>query len=118
MMQNYSRITVLQRFWKYVISINCPVINVLKNFQRDLVKCLEFGLVSKCARICVQALTVCALEMDDVMMRQLPSVLLNLSKISATVAMAIPLMEFLSSRHLFVIQFTRVCLLFNFSIIF
>ncbi|ELT92478.1 hypothetical protein CAPTEDRAFT_148419 [Capitella teleta] len=64
--------------------------------QHDLVKCLEFGLVSKCAQICVRALTVCLLEMKDMMMRQLPSVLIKLSQISATVPMAIPLMEFLS----------------------
>ena len=61
-------------------------------------KCLEFGLVSKCARTCVRALAVCALENAEVMMRQLPSILVQLSKISATVNMAIPLMEFLSSE--------------------
>lgn len=66
--------------------------------QVELVRCLEFGLVSKKARICVRALTVCAIEVQDIMMRQLPSVLLRLSQISATVAMAIPLMEFLSSK--------------------
>ena len=66
-------------------------------FQRDVISCLEFGVVSKCARICVQALSVCMLEMQEVMMRQLPSVLVRLSQISATSAMAIPLMEFLSS---------------------
>ena len=67
------------------------------HFQRDVISCLEFGVVSKCARICVQALSVCMLEMQEVMMRQLPSVLVRLSQISATSAMAIPLMEFLSS---------------------
>ncbi|XP_066292479.1 tuberin-like isoform X2 [Branchiostoma lanceolatum] len=64
--------------------------------QRELVRCLESGLVSKCAQQCVCALTVCSLEMRDVMMRMLPSVLLRLSQISATVAMAIPVLEFLS----------------------
>ena len=54
--------------------------------------------MSKRARICVDALAVCCLEVQDVMMRQLPSVLLRLSQISATVAMAIPLMEFLSGK--------------------
>ena len=66
--------------------------------QVDLLRCLEFGLVSKCSKDCVRALTVCALEMVDMMMRQLPSILLRLSQISATMAMAIPLMEFLSSK--------------------
>eukprot|EP00058_Branchiostoma_floridae_P010187 XP_002595675.1 hypothetical protein BRAFLDRAFT_64809 [Branchiostoma floridae] len=64
--------------------------------SRELVRCLESGLVSKCAQQCVCALTVCSLEMRDVMMRMLPSVLLRLSQISATVAMAIPVLEFLS----------------------
>ena len=68
-------------------------------FQIELVRCLEFGLVSKSARECVRALTVCSLEMSDVMIRQLPPVLLRLSMISATVAMAIPLMEFLSGTY-------------------
>ncbi|ESP04643.1 hypothetical protein LOTGIDRAFT_61259, partial [Lottia gigantea] len=65
--------------------------------QRELIKCLEFGLVSKCAKGCVSSLRICTLEMQDVMMRQLPSVLLSLSKISATISMAIPVLAFLSS---------------------
>ena len=66
--------------------------------QRDLVKCLEFGLVSKCAKICVTTLRICSLEMKELMMRMLPSVLLSLTKISATISMAIPVLAFLSSR--------------------
>ncbi|XP_041363648.1 tuberin-like isoform X2 [Gigantopelta aegis] len=68
-----------------------------RNRQRELIKCLEFGLVSKCAKVCVSALRISSLEMQDVMMRQLPSVLLSLSKISATISMAIPVLAFLSS---------------------
>ncbi|XP_063445540.1 tuberin-like isoform X1 [Mytilus trossulus] len=68
-----------------------------KNKQRQLIKCLEFGLVSKCSKICTNSLRICTLEMQDVMMRLLPSVLLQLSKISATVHMAIPVLAFLSS---------------------
>jgi len=68
-------------------------------FQVELVHCLEFGLVSKCALACIRGLTVCALEMQNTMMRLLPSVLLKLSKICATVSMAVPLMEFLSSKE-------------------
>ncbi|GFO23357.1 tuberin [Plakobranchus ocellatus] len=66
--------------------------------MRDLVKCLEFGLVSKCAKICVTTLRICSLEMKELMMRMLPSVLLSLTKISATISMAIPVLAFLSSR--------------------
>ncbi|XP_063234483.1 tuberin isoform X2 [Bacillus rossius redtenbacheri] len=65
--------------------------------QQRLIKCLEFGLVSRCARQCIVALTICALEMRDAMFKLLPEVLLNLSKISATVHIAIPLLEFLST---------------------
>ncbi|XP_060063485.1 tuberin-like isoform X3 [Ylistrum balloti] len=68
-----------------------------RQLQKELIKCLEFGLVSKCAKLCTNALRLCTLEMQEVMMRQLPSVLLQLSKISATVSMAIPVLAFLSS---------------------
>ncbi|KAH9503979.1 Tuberous sclerosis 2-like protein [Bulinus truncatus] len=68
-----------------------------KHRLRELVNCLEFGLVSKCAKICVTTLRICSLEMKELMMRMLPSVLLSLSKISATIAMAIPVLAFLSS---------------------
>ncbi|XP_061175149.1 tuberin-like isoform X1 [Saccostrea echinata] len=68
-----------------------------RNRAREMIKCLEFGLVSKCAKTCTNSLRICTLEMQDVMMRLLPSVLLQLSKISATVHMAIPVLAFLSS---------------------
>ncbi|KAJ4432765.1 hypothetical protein ANN_21404 [Periplaneta americana] len=67
------------------------------NLQQKLIKCLEFGLVSRCSRQCVMALTTCTLEMRDAMYKLLPEVLLNLSKISATVHIAIPILEFLST---------------------
>lgn len=69
--------------------------------QQRLIKCLEFGLVSRCARQCVMALTTCTLEMKDAMYKLLPEVLLNLSKISATVHIAIPILEFLSSKYIY-----------------
>ena len=34
-------------------------------FQRELLNCLVFGLISKCNRLCVRALTVCALENEE-----------------------------------------------------
>lgn len=66
--------------------------------QMEMIKCLEFGLVSKCAKTCTNSLRICTLEMQEVMMRLLPSVLLQLSRISATVHMAIPVLAFLSSK--------------------
>ncbi|XP_034313756.2 tuberin isoform X2 [Magallana gigas] len=68
-----------------------------RNRAMEMIKCLEFGLVSKCAKTCTNSLRICTLEMQDVMMRLLPSVLLQLSRISATVHMAIPVLAFLSS---------------------
>jgi tuberous sclerosis protein 2 len=65
--------------------------------QVKIVKCLQKGLVSKCCRICILALTICTLEMKDTMHKSLPEVLLNLSKISPKVNIAIPVLEFLST---------------------
>ncbi|XP_075230715.1 TSC complex subunit tuberin isoform X2 [Lycorma delicatula] len=67
------------------------------SLQQKLIKCLEYGLASRSARECVMALTVCTLEMRDAMVKLLPEVLLNLSKITATVYIAIPMLEFLST---------------------
>lgn len=58
------------------------------------------GLAIRSARQCVFALTLCVLEMQDAMVKLLPEVLLNLSKISATVHIAIPILEFLSSKFI------------------
>ncbi|EFN68657.1 Tuberin [Camponotus floridanus] len=55
------------------------------------------GLTAKCASQCVTSLTICTLEMRDAMNKLLTEVLLNLSKISATVYIAIPILEFLST---------------------
>lgn len=44
------------------------------------------------------ALTTCILEMRDVMFKLLPEVLLSMSKLSATVPIAVPVLEFLSSE--------------------
>ncbi|XP_077979844.1 tuberin-like [Glandiceps talaboti] len=67
------------------------------NRQYEMVRCLEHGLTSKCAQQCVNALMICTIEMQQVMVRLLPSVLLKLTHISATVAIAIPMLEYLSS---------------------
>ncbi|XP_048507911.1 tuberin isoform X2 [Athalia rosae] len=67
------------------------------NLQQRLIKCLELGLTTRCASQCVTSLTTCTLEMRDAMNKLLSEVLLNLSKISATVYIAIPILEFLST---------------------
>lgn len=45
------------------------------------------------------ALTTCILEMRDVMVKLLPEVLLSMSKLSATTQIAVPVLEFLSSKY-------------------
>ncbi|KAL1004888.1 hypothetical protein UPYG_G00051850 [Umbra pygmaea] len=65
--------------------------------QRELVQCLEMGLIYRCAKQCVVALTMCTVEMPDIMIKLLPSLIVKLTHISATVAMATPMLEFLST---------------------
>ncbi|XP_042230186.1 tuberin-like isoform X2 [Homarus americanus] len=66
--------------------------------QQKVIKCLELGVLSRCAGpLCVSALTLCVLEMRDSMIKLLREVMLNLSKITATVQNAQPILEFLST---------------------
>lgn len=72
--------------------------NFLSAPQRELVQCLETGLIYRCAKQCVVALTMCTVEMPDIMIKLLPALIVKLTHISATVAMASPMLEFLSSE--------------------
>ncbi|KAF0037705.1 hypothetical protein F2P81_010579 [Scophthalmus maximus] len=65
--------------------------------QRELVQCLETGLIYRCAKQCVVALTMCTVEMPDIMIKLLSALIVKLTHISATVAMASPMLEFLST---------------------
>ncbi|NXN14890.1 TSC2 protein, partial [Indicator maculatus] len=65
--------------------------------QRELVYCLEHGLIYRCANQCVLALSVCSVEMPDIIIKALPVLIVKLTHISATANMAIPLLEFLST---------------------
>ncbi|KAM6972242.1 LOW QUALITY PROTEIN: tuberin [Aplochiton taeniatus] len=65
--------------------------------QRELVQCMETGLIYRCAKQCVVALTMCTVEMPDIMIKLLPALIVKLTHISATVAMASPMLEFLST---------------------
>ncbi|XP_066546134.1 tuberin isoform X3 [Amia ocellicauda] len=65
--------------------------------QRELVQCLETGLIYRCAKQCVVALTMCTVEMPDIMIKLLPALIVKLTHISATVTMASPMLEFLST---------------------
>uniref|UniRef100_A0A8C9SA23 Tuberin n=1 Tax=Scleropages formosus TaxID=113540 RepID=A0A8C9SA23_SCLFO len=65
--------------------------------QRELVQCLEAGLIYRCAKQCVVALTMCTVEMPDIMIKLLPALIVKLTHISATVTMASPMLELLST---------------------
>ena len=66
--------------------------------QRQILRCLEAGFNSKCARQCIAATTLCVVEMKhEALLRNLPSILLRLSQMSATVALATAVLELLST---------------------
>uniref|UniRef100_A0A8C6XMY8 Tuberin n=1 Tax=Naja naja TaxID=35670 RepID=A0A8C6XMY8_NAJNA len=68
-----------------------------KTKQREMVYCLEHGLIFRCASQCVVALSICSVEMPDIIIKALPVLIVKLTHISATANMAIPLLEFLST---------------------
>jgi tuberous sclerosis protein 2 len=79
-----------------------PVLAALASYNRSLeqglqqllIKCFEYGLLtSKCNEVCIVALTACILEISGSMYALHPEVLLNLSKISATIHIAIPVLS-------------------------
>ncbi|KAM4632290.1 tuberin isoform 2-T2 [Discoglossus pictus] len=72
-----------------------PYLEIQK--QRDIVRCLETGLISRCAKQCVVALSMCMVEMPSIIIKSLPVLIVKLTHISATVTMAIPMLEFLST---------------------
>lgn len=70
--------------------------------QKEMIESLRNGLFLRNPRVCVNALTVMLLEIPDMLLRQLPEVLLQMSKMSSTVTVAVPVLEFLSSEWRFV----------------
>ncbi|XP_053326984.1 tuberin isoform X2 [Spea bombifrons] len=72
-----------------------PNLDTLK--QRDMVRALENGLIYRCAKQCVVALSMCMIEMPGILIKSLPVLIVKLTHISATVTMAIPMLEFLST---------------------
>ncbi|CAG2101678.1 unnamed protein product [Medioppia subpectinata] len=87
-----------------------PCLSALVGYQSELefrqqcsiIKYLQNGLVLVSGRTSVLrqnilSLTICAVEMQEAMTKCLPDTLLSLSKISATVPLSIPKLEFLSN---------------------
>ncbi|KAM3956957.1 LOW QUALITY PROTEIN: TSC complex subunit tuberin [Aphomia sociella] len=66
--------------------------------QQRIVRCLlRYGMVLRTPQPYINALTIFTLEMRETMVKMLPEVLLDLSKISDTKAIASPMLEFLST---------------------
>ncbi|XP_059607432.1 tuberin [Phlebotomus argentipes] len=64
---------------------------------KSIIDVLKLGLFCRNPRVCVHALTLMTLEIPDTFLRYAPEVLLEMSKISNTTAVAIPVLEFLST---------------------
>ena len=71
---------------------------LVKDRQVELVTSIEFGLQTRSALTCVSCLTVCILEMQEIMRRTLPSILVKLSQITSSSTMSIAILKFLSSK--------------------
>ncbi|XP_075973057.1 tuberin-like isoform X2 [Anticarsia gemmatalis] len=66
--------------------------------QQRIVRCLlKYGMVLRMPQPYINALTIFTLETRETMVKMLPEVLLDLSKISDTKAIASPMLEFLST---------------------
>ncbi|KAL1488930.1 hypothetical protein ABEB36_014716 [Hypothenemus hampei] len=66
-----------------------------KKMIRCIMKCIQNA--PKSSKSCISALTICTLEMKEVMVKILPLVLLEFSKMSPTNHVAVPVLEFLST---------------------
>ncbi|CAG5031361.1 unnamed protein product [Parnassius apollo] len=66
--------------------------------QQRIIRCLlRYGMVLRAPQPYINALTIFTLETRETMVKMLPEVLLDLSKISDTQAIASPMLEFLST---------------------
>lgn len=71
--------------------------NLRSRTQQSIIESLR--MCSRHPRVCVQALTIALFEMPEVMLRHLPDILLEMSKMATTLNVAVPVLEFLSSKH-------------------
>lgn len=67
---------------------------------KNIIDVLKLGLFCRNPRVCVHALTIMTLEIPDTFIKYAPEVLLEMSKISNTQLVAIPVLEFLSSEYI------------------
>lgn len=75
--------------------------SIAPSYQASVTKALSAGIFSGIANVCINTMTTMILEMPETFMRLLPDILLQMSKMSDTTAVAIPVLEFLSSNYLY-----------------
>ncbi|XP_030373019.1 tuberin [Scaptodrosophila lebanonensis] len=88
--------------------------------HNSIISVLNARVPTAIATVCISTMTILILEMPEALMRKLPDVLLQMSKMSDTNAVAIPVLEFLSllihlSNHLFT-NFTPMQNMYVFAI--
>uniref|UniRef100_A0A1Q3F6E4 Putative tuberin n=1 Tax=Culex tarsalis TaxID=7177 RepID=A0A1Q3F6E4_CULTA len=65
--------------------------------KKNIIDALKNGLISRRPQICIQTLTVLLLEMPDPLVSKLTDLLFELSKMTNTTTVAVPVLEFLST---------------------
>lgn len=65
--------------------------------KKNIIDALKNGLISRRPQICIQTLTVLLLEMPDPLVAKLTDLLFELSKMTNTTTVAVPVLEFLST---------------------
>lgn len=66
----------------------------------NIITALNLRVLTSIASVCINTMTILILEMPEALMRKLPDVLLQMSKMSDTNTVAIPVLEFLSRKLL------------------
>lgn len=74
--------------------------NLTVQTQSRIITSLRPGLLSLdiTPRVCVQAFTIMLMEILELMLRHLADILLDMSRMSTTLNVAVPVLEFLSSN--------------------
>ncbi|XP_055620720.1 tuberin isoform X2 [Toxorhynchites rutilus septentrionalis] len=65
--------------------------------KKNIIDALKQGLISRKPQVCIQTLTVLLLEMPDPLVSKLNDLLFELSKMTTTTTVAVPVLEFLST---------------------
>lgn len=91
-------------FQAFVINVIAALIPYHQSFssqiQNRMITCLRPGLLSleNTPRVCIQAFTVMLMEILELMLRHLAEILFDMSRMSTTLNVAVPVLEFLSSK--------------------